>query len=163
MLIFFKIISSLSTDDFEKYQQAIITEKGLRIAAPDLRNKAQLELYSVLLSSSYFSIGFRNKDLQALLGDNWKTTKIAYELRKLRERGAIKKIKNSHYYRLTEEGMNWLFYVLFNLLHFVNPLLSKQIKSKQKSIVDNHSSLEESYSMIDKHRSIIMKELGIAA
>jgi len=156
-------ISSLSTEDFEKYQEPIITEKGQRIAAPDLRNKEQLELYSVLLSSSYFSTGFRNKDLQALLGENWKTAKIAYELRKLRERGAIKKIKNSHYYRITEEGMNWLFYALFNLLHFVNPLLSKQIKRNQKSMADNPSAIEYAYSMIDEHKRIIMNELGIAA
>jgi predicted transcriptional regulator len=156
-------ISTLSTEDFEKYQQSIITEKGVRIAAPDLRNKEQLELYSVLLSANYFSIGFKNKDLQRLLGENWKTAKIAYELRKLRERGAIKKIKNSHYYRLTEEGMNWLFYSFFNLLHFVNPLLSKQIKSKQKSIANNPSAIEQAYSMIEQHRRIIMNELGIVA
>ena len=156
-------INSLSTEDFEKYQQPIINEKGKRIAAPDLRKTEQLELYSILLSANYFTTGFRNKDLQTLLDDNWKTAKIAYELRKLRERGAIKKIKSSHYYRLTEEGLNWLFYALFNLLHFVNPLLSKQIKSRQIKITDNPSDLETAYSMIEQHRRIIMNELGIAA
>jgi len=153
----------LSTEDYEKYQRAIINEKGKRISAPDLRKKEQLELYSILLSANYFTNGFRNKELQKLLGDNWKTAKIAYELRKLRERGAIKKIKTSHYYRLTEEGMNWLFYALFNLLHFVNPLLSMQIKNKQKSIANNPFALEQAYSMIDKHKRIIMSELGITA
>ena len=79
-------------------------------------------------------------------------------MRKLRERGAIKKIKSSHYYRLTEEGRNWLFYSLFNVLHFVNPLLSKQIKK-----ADNPCVLERAYSEIDRQRELIMKELAIAA
>ncbi len=156
-------ISSLSTEDFEKYQQTIITEKGLRIAAPDLRKSEQLELYAILLSSGYFANGFRNKDLKPLLADDWKTAKIAYELRKLRERGAINKIKNSHYYRLTEEGINWLFYSIFNLSHFVNPLLSAQIKRKQKNMAGNPTAIEKAYSIINKHKDIIMNELGIAA
>ncbi len=79
-------INSLSTEDFEKYQQPIINQKGKRITAPDLRKTEQLELYSLLLSANYFAIGFRNKDLRKLLGGNWKTAKIAYKLRKLRER-----------------------------------------------------------------------------
>ena len=102
-----------------------------------MRNKEQLELYAILLSSSYFVTGFRNKDLQTFLGENWKTAKIAYELRKLKERGAINKIKNSHYYRLTKESVNWLFYSFFNLSYFINPLLSKQIKRKQKNIIES--------------------------
>jgi hypothetical protein len=53
-------INSLSTEVYEKYQQAIVTEKGVRVAAPDLRKKDQLELYAVLLS--HFSVlpGFKS-------------------------------------------------------------------------------------------------------
>jgi Mn-dependent DtxR family transcriptional regulator len=156
-------ISSLGTEDFEKYQRPVINEKGRRIAAPDLRKEEQLELYSLLLSANYFANGFRNRDLRELLGNKWKTAKIAYELRKLRERGAIKKIKSSHYYRLTQEGVNWLFYSLFNLLHFVSPLLSKQSKVKQNEMSTNPSVLEQAYSNIEKQRILIMSELGIAA
>ena len=57
-------ISSLSTEDFEKYRQPIINEKGRRIAAPDLRKEEQLELYSILLSANYFTNSFINKDLK---------------------------------------------------------------------------------------------------
>ncbi len=116
-----------------------------------------------MLSANYFTNSLINKDLQKLLGDNRKTAKIAYELKKLRERGAIIKNKNSHYYRVTEEGMNWLFYALFDLLHFVNPLLSMQIENSQKELSTNPSVLEKAYTTIDKHRRIIMNELGIAA
>lgn len=156
-------ISSLSSNDLEKYQVTIITEKGKRIAAPDLRKKHQLELFSILLSSNYYVNGFRNKDLQKILGANWKTAKIAYELRKLRERGAIKKLKTTHYYRLTEEGFSWLFYSIFNYLHFVNPLLSKRCKRELKRCAINPSKIEDAYIQIDKAVSLVMTELGMAA
>jgi len=36
-------------------------------------------------------MGFRNKDLRKKLGKEWKTAKVAYELRKLRVRITVKK------------------------------------------------------------------------
>ncbi len=91
------------------------------------RKEHQVEFLEVLLSSSNRVFGFRNKDLKQILGENWKTAKIAYsphemrsnfwftriisrgKLRKLRERGAVKKIQSSHCYQLTKEGYVWVF------------------------------------------------------
>ena len=97
-------ISVLGEKVYRKYQDPIKNTRGIRIAAPDLRKEHQVKFLEALLSSSNRSFGFRSKDLQQILGNNWKTAKIAYELRKLRERGAIKKLKSSHYYQLTKEG-----------------------------------------------------------
>jgi len=97
-------ISILDEEVCRKYQDPITNSKGVKIAAPDLRKEHQVEFLEVLLSSSNRSLGFRNKDLKRILGENWKTAKIAYELRKLRERGAVKKLQSSHYYQLTREG-----------------------------------------------------------
>jgi hypothetical protein len=156
-------ISSLSSEVFDKYQQPFITEKGKKIAAPDLRKQEQIELYSFLLSSNFYTIGFRNKDLRKVFGTKAKTAKIAYELRKLRERGAIKKIKRSHYYQLTEEGLCWLFYSIFNYSHFINPLFSKTCKKELKKNVTMPSKIEEAYSQITDSISMIMSELGMVA
>jgi hypothetical protein len=156
-------INSLNTDIYEKYQQAIVTEKGTRVAAPDLRKKEQLELYAVLLCDMNLVSGFKNKHLKGKMKGNPKTAKIAYELRKLRERGAIKKMENTHYYQLTEEGYIWIYYSLFNYLHFVNPLLSKANKKAIKKASNNLSKTEQAYSMIDKALKLITTELGIAA
>jgi len=156
-------ISSLTCNDYEKYQQAVITEKGVRIAAPDLRKEEQLELYAVLLSDSNIVSGFRNKDLRGKITGNPKTAKLAYELRKLRERGAIKKLKNTHYYRLAEEGSVWLYYSLFNYSHFVNPLLSKRNKAAIKELSTNPSKIEQAYSMIDSALNLVTSELGLVA
>jgi len=156
-------ISSLAPHDYEKYQQPVITEKGVRIAAPDLRKEEQLELYAVLLSDVSLTSGFRNKDLRGKIKGKPKTAKLAYELRKLRERGAIKKLKNTHYYRLTEEGYVWLYYSLFNYSHFVNPLLSKRNKAVIKELTNNPSKIEQAYSMIDSALNLVTSELGLVA
>jgi len=156
-------ISTLSHEGFEKYQESILTKTGQRIAAPDLRKKHQMELLSLLLSSNCYVTGFRNKDLRAKLGSNWKTAKIAYELRKLRERGAVKRLKTSHYYRLTEEGYVWLFYSFFNQAYFVNPLLSKRCKTGLRNCVANPSKIEGAYIQINKAVSLVLAELGMVA
>lgn len=97
------------------------------------------------------------------LGPDWKTAKIAYQLRKLRERGAIKKIKTSHYYRLTEEGYVWLFYSFYNYSYFINPLISASYKMELKRFVDNPSNIEGAYAQINKAVSVVMSELGMVA
>ena len=112
-------ISTLSAEVFEKYQKPLITSKGTKIPALDLRKENQLELIEVLLNSTNHVFGFRNKDIRAKIGNKAKTAGIAYELRKLRERGAIKKKQNTHYYQLTEEGYTWLYYTIFNHSYFI--------------------------------------------
>jgi len=156
-------ISYLNTDNFEKYQSAVYTKNGTRIAAPDFRNQKQIELFLMLLSPNHYATGFRNKDLREKLGPDWKTAKIAYELRKLRQRGAIKKIKTSHYYRLTEEGYVWLFYSFYNYSYFINPLISVSYKKELKRFVDNPSNIEGAYAQINKAVSVVMAELGMIA
>jgi len=156
-------VNSLTTDVYEKYQQAIVTENGVRVAAPDLRKKEQLELYALILSDFSLLPGFKTKHLREKLQGNPKTSKIAYELRKLRERGAIKKLKNTHYYQVTEEGYVWLYYTLFNYSHFINPLLSKVNRRGVKKACDNLSKTKNAYSMIDDAVSLITSELGLVA
>ena len=156
-------VSTISDDVFEKYQETVITNKGVKVAAPDLRKKHQIELIEILLCSNYHVSGFRNKDLRKKLGENWKTAKIAYELKKLRERGAIKKKQNTHYYQLTEEGYIWLYYSIFNYSYFINPLLSKRCKKAVKKNVVNPSKIEEAYWQIDKAVSQVTYELGLVA
>jgi len=101
------------------------------------------------LSSNSHALGLRNKDLRAKWGGS-KTAKIAYELRRLRSRGAIKKIKNTHNYQLAEEGYEWMSCMLFSSSYFVSPLLSKYCKRAVEQDVENPSTIEEAYSQINK-------------
>jgi hypothetical protein len=156
-------ISSLSTETHQKYQQAVVTPKGTKVAAPDLRKPEQIAFIEVLLNANNYAFGFRNRDLRVKLGKSWKTAKIAYEMRKLRARGAIKKKQNTHYYQLTEEGLVWIFYSIFSNCHFVTPLLSKSLKKVLKQNVINPSKIEQAYSRINESVSVIVSEFGIAA
>lgn len=156
-------ISSLSTGVHQKYQQTIVTSNGTKIPAPDMRKPMQVRFLEVLLNANNYAFGFRNRDLRVKLGKIWKTAKIAYELRKLRERGGVKKKQNTHYYQLTEEGLIWIFYSIFSHYHFVTPLLSNSLKKALKQNVINPSKIEEAYSSINKSVSVIISEFGIAA
>lgn len=156
-------ISSLSTETHQKYEQTVVTPNGTKVAAPDLRKPEQVAFLEVLLNANNYAFGFRNRDLRAKLGKSWKTAKVAYEMRKLRERGAIKKKQNTHCYQLTEEGLIWIFYSIFSHHHFVTPLLSKSFKKALKQGVINPSKIEEAYSRINESVSVIISEFGVAA
>ena len=156
-------IRTISTDVYQKYQKAIVTEKGVRVAAPDLRKKEQLELFRILLDDKNVVYGFTNKQIRSKMSGNPKTAKIAYELRKLRERGAIKKSKGSNNYQLTQEGYVWLYYSLFNQDYFVTPLLSMSIEKSKKGQSENPTSIEKAYSMINDAMKLVISELNIAA
>ena len=156
-------ISILDEEVYRKYQESITNRRGVKIAAPDLRKEHQIEFIKVLLSSCNYSLGFRNKDLRQNLGKDWKTAKVAYELRKLRERGAVKKLQSSHYYRLTKEGCIWIFYSFFNSNHIVKPLLSASYKQNDFISSDQASIIEGAYSDINRAVSLIMSEFKIAS
>ena len=156
-------LSILDDKVYRKYQETITNAKGVNIAAPDLRKEHQVELLEVLLSSSNRSLGFRNKDLRQVLGKNWKTARIAYELRKLRERGAVKKLQSSHYYQLTKEGYVWIFSSFFNQRYIVKPLLSVSYNKMDFEDMHQASITEGAYSDINKAVSLIMSEFKLVS
>ena len=156
-------LSSISIEMYDKYQQTFITEKGQKVPAPDLRKQDQLALIAILISSNYHVLGFRNKDLRSKIGDCPKTAKIAYELQKLRVRGAIKKKQNSHYYHVTEEGYKWMYYMIFNYSYFISPLLSISCKKAMRQQVENPSKIEDAYRQIDRAIALITSELKLVA
>ena len=154
-------ISFISQNDIREYQQTVTTEKGYKIPAPDLRKEHQIDFMKILLSSVKYSLGFRSKDLKKELNFEWKTTKIAYELRKFRVRGLVKKLQNSHYYTLTKKGFVWIFYSFFNSEHLLKPLLSTAYKTLNPKVKSNHSDLEAAYSNINSSLSLITRAFAI--
>jgi hypothetical protein len=156
-------ISILSEEVYRKYQDTVLNHKGVKIPAPDLRKEHQVDFIKVLLSSVNRSLGFRSKDLKQLLGEDWKTAKIAYELRKLRERGAVKKLQSSHYYQLTKEGFVWIFYSFFNNKHLLKPLLSVSYTKGKVSKKEQASNIEMAYLDINKAVSLIMSKFKLVS
>ncbi len=117
----------------------------------------------MLLQTSNRTFGFRNKDLREELVEYWKTAKIAYELRKIGERGAIKKLKNTHYYRLTEEEYTWIFSSFFYYEHLIKPLNSTYCNKQELENFGNHSKTEKAYDEIKNQITYIMKAFGLTA
>ena len=156
-------VSNFDDSTMRKYQEPILNSKGVKVAAPDLRKAHQVELLLVLLQSKNRAFGFRNKDLLSILGKTWKTPRIAYELRKLRERGAIKKKKHSHYYQLTEEGYKWIFFSIFQNKHITTPLLSGDSKIELLGSADHKDKVEQAYSDIKQSVSIIMNQFALVS
>ncbi len=154
-------ISLLDEKEMQLYNQSFINEKGHKIAAPDLRKEHQIDLLKVLISSAYQSLGFRSKDLKLLLGKKWKTAKIAYELRKLRVRGAVEKLQNTHYYRLTKKGFIWIFYSFFNIEFLSKPLISAYYILPNQISKNNRSQLENAYANINSSLALITRAFKI--
>lgn len=69
-----------------------------------------------------FMNGFRISDINSLLNNLSKTSKINYELQKYIVRGLVKKIKKSNFYRVTKEGWKYITICLFQNNWFANPV-----------------------------------------
>lgn len=156
-------LSSLSDEIFRKYKDPVMNKNGKRIAAPDLRKDQFIIFLNAILEVNSYSFGFKTKHLQRILGESWKTPKIAYELRKLRERGAVKKLQSSHYYRLTQEGYKWIFFSYFNSQHLIKPLLSTTYSKHDNNKSEQASIIDGAYKDINKSLAIIMTEFKLVA
>ncbi len=86
-----------------------------------------------------------------------------YELRKLRVRGVVKKLQNTQYYQLTQEGYTWLYYSIFNYSYFVNPSLSASCKKASKASCNNPAKIEQAYLQINEAVKLILSELKMVA
>jgi hypothetical protein len=108
------------------------TVDGQRVAALRVLDPAIQSLLSLLVTFCFQPRGFANKDLRArfaqLLGvppSHMTQGRMTYQLRRLRLRGFIERIKGSHRYRVTGNGMRVAIFA--NKLHtrILRPGLSK--------------------------------------
>jgi len=159
-----EVDSSQLNDTSTKYTQTLITEKGKRIAAPDLRQKKQMALIAALLNCRYSAEWFRVKELMRYLSEDYsKTAEIRYQMQKLKERGLIEKRQKANYYRVTKEGYIWMYVSYCQLRYFVSPLLSKTIENGIRQKVDSPDEFERAVKNIHDGLSSIYQQLNIAA
>ena len=167
---FFSTIADADANNFvdnpeiENLNKSILTEKGQRIAAVDLRKEHQIELLNVLLISRFSAGYFRTKDLKPYLSEHYsKTAKIGYEMKKLIKRGIVKKKENANYYIVTEFGYQWMWLMISQNSYFVKPLLSRFYnRGIQKSSVQA-DNLEKAYININKSIKAVYQEIRLAS
>ena len=144
----------------EKLTQTVLNKSGKKIAAIDLRKESQLELMKVLMKPKFMN-GFRISDINGLLNNLSKTSKINYELQKYIVRGLVKKIKKSNFYRVTKEGWKYITVCLFQNNWFANPVTAKVFKKSIKSSVSKPSIFEKAIHDFSSSLSLLQRSFGI--
>ncbi len=159
-----KIDVSLLGDYENEFTTAVYTNKGKRVAAPDLRNPKQLAILAVLSNPRFTTELFRTKDLMRYLSGYFsKTAEIRYQMEKLRVRGLIEKRQSANYYRVTEKGYSWLNVAYSYNRYFLTPLLSSSLQiglySKNKGL----DKFEQAQKQIKAGLNAIYQQLNISA
>jgi len=108
------------------------TVAGQRVGALRILDPAVQSLLSLLVTFCFQPRGFANKDLRArfaqLLGvppSDMTQGRMTYQLRRLRLRGFIERIKGSHRYRVTSTGMRIAIFAAKLHTRILRPGLSK--------------------------------------
>lgn len=102
---------TLSQSTLEKIIQPTVTEDGQRVAALRFGDPRSMALWSALTLMCHLPYGFSNATLrhhvEALLGPDvsYQANQMSYDLRRLRRKCLIERVKKTHRYRLTALGL----------------------------------------------------------
>ena len=165
---FFEAISAIESkligNSENEFTTAVYTEKGKRVAAPDLRNPKQIVLLAVLSNPRFCSEWFRTKELTGYLTSFYsKTAEIRYQIDKLKTRNLVEKRKGANYYRVTKKGYAWINIAYSHNRYFLTPLLSSTIENGISSKIEGYDKFELSLANIKKGLDAIYQQLNIAA
>ena len=111
--------------------QSPATVEGQRASALRFGDARVQCLFAVLLLLCLQLEGFRNRQLRPLLAQmlgleesNISPGRVSYELRRLRLHGLIERIKGTHRYRLTPEGLGTVLFYQRTYARIIRPGLS---------------------------------------
>jgi len=165
---FFDAISAIDSKligDLETIlTKAVETEKGKKVAAPDLRDTKQIVLLAVLSNCRFTAEWFRTKELMRYLSSYYsKTAEIRYQIEKLKVRKLIEKRQGANYYRVTKKGHAWINIAYCQNRYFLTPLLSMDIEKEIRGKIDGFDKFESALTNIKKELMFIYQQLNIAA
>jgi len=143
--------SSLSQNAPELFSKPVLTPKGQKVAAPDLRKERQLALLNELTRPKYAVFGFKTAHLMDALPHIFRNpAQIRYEMAKLTHRGVIKKKKGQSLYMVTANGWKWIHVTIVATMKFANPIISMPWKQEAKKHVEQPSEIEAGYQAINQ-------------
>jgi hypothetical protein len=159
-----KIDATLLGDYENEFTNAVYTDKGKRVAAPDLRNPKMIAVLAVLSNPRFTTEWFRTKELTRYLSGYFsKTAEIRYQMEKLKARGLIEKRQSSNYYRVTEKGYVWINIANSHNRYFLTPLLSAGIQNELIGSSNGLDAFELPQNHIKQGLHAIYQQLNIAA
>jgi DNA-binding PadR family transcriptional regulator len=156
--------SGLDEGQIDRFNQTIPDAKGNPVPAPDLRKARQAALFRELLKPKYCSFGFNTKVLLRALRLYFQNpAQIRYELRKLRERGVIRKRQDKNLYVVTTEGWKYLWTAICAWMHFRNPMLARVFKHNLENPPTQPTEIDQAFSQIDAALSQILQALALVS
>jgi hypothetical protein len=114
----------LTQDALDRLQSPTV-EAGQRVSALRFGDPRVMALLQALTGFAHLPHGFRNRDLrpqvEALLGRSYSRTQMTYDLRRLRLKGLIHRIPNTHRYTATTYGLKIAFFYSKLYLRILRP------------------------------------------
>ncbi|MBF0145948.1 MAG: hypothetical protein HQL84_08615 [Magnetococcales bacterium] len=143
--------SSLRQDAFDLFSKPVVTPKGQKVAAPDLRKERQLTLLSELIQPKHAVFGFRTSHLINALPQHFQNSaQIRYEMKKLTHRGVLHKKKGKSLYNVTPEGRKWIHLTIASTMKLSIPIISMPWKDDAERLAEQPSKIEEGYQLINQ-------------
>ena len=157
-------IKGLDEKEVKRFNHSILNSKGHSVAAPDLRKNRQIALFKELLKPKYCTLGFKTSMIFQGLHEHFRNSaEIRYEVRKLRERGVIKKRQGKNLYVVTIVGWKYLWGSICSWLHFRNPMISKVFKRHLENIPAQPYNIDKAFAQIDQALSLIGQSLAVVS
>jgi hypothetical protein len=98
----------LSQESVERVVKPTVTSDGQRAAGLPFGQARTMALLAALTLFVHATCGFRHRELRAtvadLLGSDYSANQLSYDLRRLRLKGLIWRVPQTHHYRLTPYG-----------------------------------------------------------
>ena len=114
----------LTQDALDRLQHPTVTT-GHRVSALRFGDPRVMALFQALCAFTHLPRGFRNRDLrphvEALLGRPYTTAQMTYDLRRLRLKGLIHRIPQTHRYTATTYGLKVAFFYAKLYLRILRP------------------------------------------
>jgi hypothetical protein len=114
----------LTQEALDRLQQSTC-QAGQRAPALRFGDPRVMALFQALTGFTHLPRGFRNRDLrprvEALLGRPYTAAQMTYDLRRLRLKGLIHRIPNTHRYTVTTYGLKVAFFYAKLYLRLLRP------------------------------------------
>jgi hypothetical protein len=114
----------LTQDALDRLQRPTV-EAGQRTSALRFGDPRVMALLQALTGFAHLPRGFRNRDLrprvEAMLGRPYSTSQMTYDLRRLRLKGVIHRIPQTHRYTATSYGLKVAFFFAKLYLRILRP------------------------------------------
>jgi hypothetical protein len=152
----------LTQDALDRLQQPTV-EAGQRVSALRFGDPRVMALLQALTSFTHLPRGFHNRDLrphvEALLDRPYSAAQMTYDLRRLRLKGLIHRIPNTHRYTATTYGLKVAFFYSKLYLRILRPEWNALLPNDDRLPRSLRAALDHLDAEIDK----LHQEAALAA